>query len=51
VGPAEHVDRVELEQSDLFDRAPNLSRADPAGRASLREALRGERDTPGFHGR
>jgi hypothetical protein len=41
VRPAEHVDRVELKQPDLFDHAPNLASADPARWAWLRETLRG----------
>jgi hypothetical protein len=44
VGPAENVDRVELEQAQLADDLAEVPGIDAPGRARGREALRGQRD-------
>ena len=46
VGPDEHVDRVDLEEPGPIDEAAQVAAVDPACRARVGEALRGEDDAP-----
>ena len=50
MGPAEDVDRVELEQAQLADDLADVPGVDPAGGARRGEALRGQRDPAGGGG-
>jgi GNAT superfamily N-acetyltransferase len=46
VGPAEHVDRVDLHHGELLGRPAQLTRAGLPGRTRIREPLGGQGDPP-----